>query len=223
MKINSDGVIMENNQVLDELISRYPRLTELRSAIDEAARSMIGCYSSGGKVLVCGNGGSSSDSDHIAGELLKGFENSRPLKDELRNTLIAISAENGPLIAAKLQYGLPALALSAHSGLVTAIVNDTDATLIYAQQVIAYGKPGDLLIGLTTSGNAANVINAAITARATGMKVLGMTGATGGRLKQFCDVLINVPEKRTAWVQELHLPVYHALCLIVENHFFGTK
>jgi D-sedoheptulose 7-phosphate isomerase len=223
MKINSETSKMENTIVLDELITRFPVLSGLRSAIEQAADCLIGCYSAGNKLLICGNGGSSSDSDHIAGELLKGFENSRPLTAHMKDNLVRVSPENGPLIADKLQAGLPAISLSAHSGLVTAIVNDTDATLIYAQQVIAYGRPGDVLMGLSTSGNAKNVVNAAVTARAAGLTVIGMTGETGGRLRSFSDILINVPEKRTAYVQELHLPVYHALCLIVENHFFGTK
>jgi D-sedoheptulose 7-phosphate isomerase len=211
---------MKNEQVTDELIIRYPKLAGLRMAIINAAEALIQCYAGGNKLLICGNGGSSSDSDHIAGELLKGFENSRPLAGNLKNKIIELSPENGPLIAEKLQSGLPAISLSAHSGLVTAIVNDTDATLIYAQQVIAYGKPGDVLIGLSTSGNAKNVINAAVTALATGMKVIGLTGESGGNMKKYCDILINVPGKRTAYVQELHLPVYHALCLMTENHFF---
>jgi D-sedoheptulose 7-phosphate isomerase len=137
--------------------------------------------------------------------------------------LLSVTSERGAYLAEKLQAGLPAISLSSHTALITAVANDTDADLIYAQQVIGFGSSGDVLIGISTSGNARNVLDAAITARAKGMKVIGMTGETGGNLKSFCDILINVPEKRTLFVQELHLPVYHTLCLMVENHFFGDE
>jgi len=209
--------------LLEELIRRYPQLEGISNKISEAAELLIRCYQNGNKVLICGNGGSSSDSDHIAGELLKGFEQKRPLDDSMRNSLLSISGKRGPYLAEKLQAGLPAISLSAHTGLLTAVANDTDATLIYAQQVIGFGNPGDVLLSISTSGNAQNVLDAAITARAKGMTVIGMTGETGGKLKSLCDILINVPEKRTSFVQELHLPVYHTLCLMIEYHFFGIK
>lgn len=214
---------MENRTSLQELIRRYPQLKDISNKISEAAEYLIRCYQNGNKVLICGNGGSSSDSDHIAGELLKGFEQKRPLDDSMRNSLLTISGNRGPYLAEKLQTGLPAISLSAHTGLLTAVANDTDATLIYAQQVIGFGNPGDVLLGISTSGNVQNVLDAAITARAKGMNVIGMTGETGGKLKSFCDILINVPEKRTSFVQELHLPVYHTLCLMIESHFFGIE
>lgn len=214
---------MENKKFLDELIRRYPQLAKINGKLNETAERLIRCYQNGNKLLICGNGGSSSDSDHIAGELLKGFEKKRPLDDSMRNSLISASGKRGQYLAEKLQAGLPAISLSAHAGLITAVANDTDATLIYAQQVMAFGNPGDVLLGLSTSGNAQNVLDAAVTARAKGMTVIGMTGETGGKLKALCDILINVPESRTAFVQELHLPVYHALCLIIENHFFGIQ
>ena len=212
---------MENNNFLEELTGRYPQLLGIESEIAEAAECLINCYQNGNKVLVCGNGGSSSDSDHIAGELLKGFEQKRPLNDSTKGKLLAVSGERGSYLAEKLQTGLPAISLSAHSGLVTAVANDTDADLIYAQQVIGFGIPGDVLIAISTSGNSQNIMDAMITARAKGMTVIGLTGETGGRIKPFCDILINVPERRTSFVQELHLPVYHTLCLMIENHFFG--
>jgi D-sedoheptulose 7-phosphate isomerase len=214
---------VESKKFIEELINRYPQLAGISEKINEAAERLIRCYQNGNKVLICGNGGSSSDSDHIAGELLKGFEQKRPLNDSIKKQLASMSAERGSYLAENLQTGLPAISLSAHSGLVTAVANDTDASLIYAQQVIGFGDPGDVLLGISTSGNAQNVLDAAITARAKGMTVIGMTGETGGKLKPFCDILINVPERRTSFVQELHLPVYHTLCLIVENHFFGTQ
>lgn len=214
---------MENKYFLDELTGRYPQLTDNLYAINEAAERLIRAYQNGNKVLVCGNGGSSSDSDHIAGELLKGFEQKRPLDNSMKDLLLSLSAERGAYLAEKLQAGLPAISLSAHTALVTAVSNDTDASLIYAQQVVGFGNPGDILIGISTSGNAQNVLDAAITARAKGMTVIGMTGESGGKLKSLCHILINVPERRTSFVQELHLPVYHTLCLMIENHFFGKQ
>ena len=214
---------MENKIVLEELIARYPKLSGVSDKINEAAERLVRCYQQGNKVLICGNGGSASDSDHIAGELLKGFENKRPLSEVLRDKLLSVSGTRGLYLADKLQTGLPAISLSAHCGLVTAVGNDIDANLIYAQQVIAFGIPGDVLIGISTSGNAQNVIDAAITARALGITVIALTGETGGKLKPFCDLLINVPEMRTSFVQELHLPVYHALCMMIEKYFFEKQ
>jgi D-sedoheptulose 7-phosphate isomerase len=214
---------VENKIVLEELIVRYPKLAGVSDKINEAAERLVRCYQQGNKVLICGNGGSASDSDHIAGELLKGFENKRPLSDSMRDKLVSVSGKRGLYLADKLQTGLPAISLSAHCGLVTAVGNDIDANLIYAQQVIAFGIPGDVLIGISTSGNAQNVLDAAITARALGITVIAMTGETGGKLKPFCDLLINVPEMRTSFVQELHLPVYHALCMMIENYFFEKQ
>ncbi|MBK8884919.1 MAG: SIS domain-containing protein [Bacteroidales bacterium] len=214
---------MEHKEILEELITRYPKLKDTGDKINEAAERLIRCYQLGNKVLICGNGGSSSDSDHIAGELLKGFENNRPIDDSMRGKLLSVSGKRGLYLADRLQTGLPAISLSAHTGLVTAVANDIDASLIYAQQVIGFGNPGDVLIGISTSGNAQNVLDAAITARAKGLTIIGMTGETGGKLKSFCDILINVPEKRTAFVQELHLPVYHTLCLMVEKYFFEKQ
>ena len=212
---------MENGKFVDELILRYPQLKDISYKIEEAAERLIRCYQNGNKVLICGNGGSSSDSDHIAGELLKGFEQRRPLDESVRKLLESVSGERGAYLADKLQTGLPAISLSAHTGVVTAVVNDIDASLIYAQQVIAFGRPGDVLLGISTSGNALDVIDAAVTARAKEMTVIGLTGETGGKLKSFCDIILNVPEKRTSYVQELHLPVYHTICMIIENYFFG--
>lgn len=206
--------------VLNSLIKKYPQLAGVKENISEAAEMLIYCYSTGGKVLVCGNGGSCSDADHIVGELMKGFEKKRPVKGELAEKLAGIGGERGKDLSEKLQQGLPAISLTVHNALITAVANDIDGDLIFAQQVIGYGNPGDILIGLSTSGNSQNVTDAIIAAKAKGMKVIGMTGETGGKIKPFCDVLIPVPETRTLSVQELHLPVYHTLCLMVENHFF---
>lgn len=211
---------MNNDQILNELCERRPMLNALKNSIGEAAEIIIRCYTSGGKVLVCGNGGSSSDSDHIVGELMKSFESLRPVEKHLEEKLFEVSGERGKYLAQKLESGLPAISLTSQTALITAICNDIDANLIFAQQVIGYGKENDVLIGLSTSGNSQNVVDACITAKALNMKVIGMTGMAGGKMKQFCDILLNVPEKRTAYVQELHLPVFHALCLLIENHFY---
>ena len=213
---------MENNFFLEELITRYPQLVSLKEEIGKAVSSLITCYEQGGKVLLCGNGGSCSDSDHIVGELMKGFERKRRVGEAFSSRLTEYAGERGAYLAEKLQQGLPAISLTAHSALITAVANDTDADLIFAQQVIGYGKPGDVIIGISSSGNSQNVIDALITAKAKDMVVIGLTGETGGKMKPFCDILINVPGRRTAFVQELHLPVYHVLCLMVENHFFGN-
>ena len=211
-----------NTKIIKELTTRYPQLENLAGEILNAGECLIRCYNNGNKILICGNGGSCSDSDHIAGELIKGFEHKRPLPGELKNNLMQTDQERGTYLAEKLQYGLPAIALTAHTGLITAVANDIDADLIFAQQVIAYGKPGDVLMALSSSGNSQNVVDAILTAKAKGMKVIGLTGESGGKMKSLCDILINVPEKRTAFVQELHLPVYHTLCVMIENHFFGN-
>jgi len=213
---------VKNDILLEELIGRYPQLLPVKEEIRNAAECLIKCYQNGGKVLVCGNGGSCSDSDHIVGELMKGFENMRPVVPALKSQLSAVAGERGSYLAGKLQQGLPAISLTAHSALITAVANDTDANLIFAQQVVGYGNPGDVLWGISSSGNSQNVVDALITAKAKGMSVIGLTGETGGKMKEFCDILINVSGRRTAFVQELHLPVYHTLCLMVENHFFGN-
>jgi D-sedoheptulose 7-phosphate isomerase len=214
---------VENYIQINELVERYPGLLPVKNNIGRAADSLIKCYQNGGKVLVCGNGGSSSDSDHIVGELMKGFEHKRPLSENLKNELISLGGERGAFLAASLQQGLPAISLTAHSGLISAVANDSDADLIFAQQVVGYGNEGDILLALSTSGNSLNILDAIITAKAKRMKVIGLTGETGGKMAPLCDILINVPGKSTAFVQELHLPVYHVLCLIVETSFFGIN
>jgi D-sedoheptulose 7-phosphate isomerase len=210
-----------NVDLLEELIRRYPPLGSLKSEIGKAANCLIACYEQGKKVLVCGNGGSCSDSDHIVGELMKGFENIRPVGDKLKNQLNECAGERGIYLAEKLQQALPVISLSANNALITAVANDADFSLVFAQQVMGYGNEDDVIIGISSSGNSQNVINALITAKAKKMNVIGLTGETGGMMKAFCDILINVPGKRTIFVQELHVPIYHTLCLMVENHFFS--
>ena len=213
---------MKNYIHIKELVERYPQLSSVENEISKAAECLISCYKGGNKLLVCGNGGSSADSDHIAGELLKGFEQRRPVTEKMKNELIEFGGERGAYLSEKLQQGLPAISLSAHTALITAVANDTDPDLIFAQQVTGYGNTGDVLIGISTSGNAQNVIDAIITAKTKGMVVIGFTGEKGGRMRSYCNILINVPGTRTAFIQELHLPVFHAICLTVEDAFFGN-
>lgn len=208
------------NQILQQLLKRYSKLNHLELAIAGAVGSIVECYRNGGKVLVCGNGGSSADAGHIVGELMKSFETKRPLKPEIQQKLKSQFGERGSLLSEKLQQGLPAISLSEHTSLITAISNDLGGDFIFAQQVAGYGNSGDVLLALSTSGNAQNVLDALMVAKVKGLKTIGMTGETGGQMKEFCDVLINVPETRTAYVQELHLPVYHALCMMVEKEIF---
>jgi phosphoheptose isomerase len=212
---------MDKSALVDQLCERYPSLTTVKPAIEEACNLLTACYEHGGKVLVCGNGGSCSDSGHIIGELMKSFELKRPIQVTVQEKLAVISPERGNYLAQHLQQGLPAISLTAHSALITAIANDIDADIIFAQQVIGYGQPNDILLGISSSGNSQNVLDACIVAKAMNLKVIGLTGETGGKMKEYCDTLINVPGRRTAFVQELHLPVYHLLCQVLENHFFS--
>jgi D-sedoheptulose 7-phosphate isomerase len=214
---------MENHFYLEDLTSRYPKLEPVKQEIQKAADRLILCYREGHKVLVCGNGGSSSDSDHIVGELMKGFENMRPVEETLKTRLALAGGERGKYLGEKLQQALPAISLTAHTALITAVSNDTGADLVFAQQVMGYGNKGDVLIGISTSGNAQNVLDAIITAKAKGLTVIGLTGESGGKMKPLCDILIPVPGRSPAHVQELHMPVYHTLCLMVENHFFTNN
>lgn len=211
----------KSGYILDELLNRYSRLDYLENVISEASELIIKTFNKGGKVLVCGNGGSCSDADHIVGELMKSFEGKRPLNISLQQKLEEVSPDRGKMLAEKLQQGLPAISLTVHQSLITAIANDIHGDLIYAQQVIGWGNPGDVLFGLSTSGNSKNVIDAMIVAKAKGLITIGLTGKTGGKMKDWCDILINVPETRTAYVQELHLPIYHAICMMIENEIFG--
>lgn len=206
---------------IDLLCKNYPKLSVIRNSVLEAAEIIISCFSTGGKLLICGNGGSSADSDHFAAELMKRFELKRPLEDRMKQRLAEIDPGRGNLLGEKLEHSLPVISLASNNALITAISNDTGPEMIFAQQVIGYGNEGDILIGLSTSGNSMNIVDAFITAKALNMAVIGITGKTGGKMKQFCDVLINVPEERTADIQELHLPVLHTICRIIEVNFYS--
>lgn len=211
---------MKEEEVLKNLIRRYPVLEGNKEEIREAYQTIINCYSNQGKLLLCGNGGSCADADHIVGELMKRFEKERPIDKILKDKLQSVSPERGAYIAGKLQNALPAISLNAHTALYSAISNDMDPHLVFAQQIAGYGKKNDVLIAMSTSGNSQNIIDAAITARAKGLKVIGMTGQHGGSLKIYCDVAICVPSVNTAEIQEYHQPIYHTICSIVENRLF---
>ena len=206
--------------MINELVNRYPLLETVREDIEMVYRTIVECYENGGKVLIVGNGGSSADSDHIVGELMKGFLKERPVSEEMKAAMMAIDPVRGEALAKNLQGGLPAISLTAHAALNTAFANDRDPVMMYAQQVNGYGKPGDVFLGISTSGNAENVLYAAVTAKAKGLKVLALTGKDGGKLAKIADASIIIPIQETYKIQELHLPVYHALCLMLEDHFY---
>lgn len=212
---------MKKDKPLESLCERYPALSGLKTSVSHAADRIIRCYRHGGKVLICGNGGSSADADHLAGELMKSFELQRPLDKSLKDRLQLISNKRGTYLSEKLEHALPAISLSSHTALTTAISNDMDPSVIFAQQIMGYANEGDILVAISTSGNSANVIDACIVAKALNLCVIAITGKTGGKMKQYCDILVNVPETRTAQVQELHLPILHTICRIVENHFYN--
>ena len=199
---------MTEQEYLDELIERYPCLAPMKEQIGHAYEILKEAYESGHKLLIAGNGGSAADSEHIAGELMKGFRKKRTMSKEMSE---------------KLQGALPAIALCGHPGLSTAFLNDVDGQLIFAQQVYGYGNEGDVLLAISTSGNSANIYYACVTAKAKGMKVIGLTGRDGGKLKHISDETLIVPESETFKIQELHLPIYHALCLMLETHFFQEE
>lgn len=195
--------------IMEELYERYPQLKSCEAAIGAAFGLLLECYRNGGKVLTCGNGGSAADAEHIVGELLKKFRKHRELDPE-------IAAKLPSELVAKLEGALPAVSLVSMSGILTAFANDVAWETAFAQQVYGLGDAGDVLIALSTSGNSANCVNAALVAKAKGLKVISMTGAGGGRLGELADAAIRVPETETFKVQELHLPVYHALCAGLE-------
>ena len=206
--------------MINELLTRYPCLSVCKDDIINATNAIISCYKNGGKVLICGNGGSASDSAHIVGELMKGFIKKRPLSEQTKN---ALKENNGNLndeVFDRLQGSLPAINLCENSAIISAFANDVDPDMIYAQEVLGYGKSQDVFIGITTSGNSTNVLNAAELAKGLGLTTIGLTGRDGGKLKTICDITIVVPEYETFKIQELHLPVYHLICALVEDEFF---
>lgn len=207
---------------LDTLIERYPALSYCAEDIEKAYRILEECYEGDHKLLIAGNGGSAADSEHMAGELMKRFETPRPVPPEFSKKLVEIDSERGPGLAKNLERGLMAIPLVAHEALTTAYINDVDGLGVFAQQLYGFGRPGDVFLGISTSGNSKNVMSATVVARALGIKVIGLTGEAGGELAKVANVAIRVPETRTYKIQELHLPVYHCLCLMLEDRFFGS-
>lgn len=218
-------MIMDNRLEihLNHLIDRYPKLIVCREDIIKAYEILEEAYLSGRKLLVSGNGGSASDSEHIVGELMKEFKLKRKMFSDQADALKSIDPELGLVLAENLQGALPAISLTGHSSLTTAFMNDAMPELVFAQQVNGYGKPGDVFLGISTSGNSKNVLYAAVNAKAKGLKVIGLTGAKESKLMKYADVCIRVPETETYKIQEYHLPVYHCLCLMLEENFFGEK
>ena len=206
---------------IDLLMERYPVLEACHQEIIDAYLVMEECYEHDGKLLIAGNGGSAADSEHIAGELMKKFKTPRPVTPEMAEKLKKIDSVRGENLAKNLERGLMAIPLVAHEALSTAYINDVDGLGVFAQQLFGFGRPGDVFLGISTSGNSKNVMSATVVARALGIKVIGLTGAKGGELASVADVDVKVPETETYMIQELHLPVYHCWCLMLEDRFFG--
>lgn len=216
-------MFMENNILkhVDSLVERYPSLETCKQDIISAYQLFEEAYSDGRKLLVAGNGGSASDSEHIVGELMKEFKLKRKIFAAQVDRLMKIDAEMGTVLAEHLQGSLPAISLVGEPSLTTAFMNDSVPVLVFAQQVNGLGRAGDVFLGISTSGNSKNVLYAAVAAKSKGLKVIGLTGQKENELEKYADVCIHVPETETYKIQELHLPVYHCLCLMLEEKFFG--
>ncbi len=209
------------NDILNKFFERYVQLKVAEKEIISAYEILENAYASGKKLLVAGNGGSASDASHIEGELMKSFRLKRPVDAVLKEKLIDTDAVKGQKLAELLEKPLRAISLSHMDSLSTAYINDRDATAVFAQKLSGLGDEGDVFLGLTTSGNSENVVLAAVTAKAMGLKVIALTGAHGGEIEKFADITVKVPETETFMVQELHLPVYHLWCQLLEDSFFG--
>jgi len=206
---------------LQQLIKRYTNLEAISHDIEAAFNIITKSFSSGGKLLIAGNGGSNSDAEHIVGELMKNFLKKRNLPDIFIENIKKVDSNIAQYLIPRLQPGLPAIALSCHTSLNTALINDIDGNITFAQQVYGYGKEGDVFLGISTTGNSKNLLYAAATAKAKNLKIIALTGNDGGNLKHLADVSIIIPETETYKIQELHLPVYHCLCMMLEDHFFN--
>ena len=204
----------------DSLIARYPALTEVRPVLERTAEELVALFRRGGTFFVGGNGGSAADAEHICSELLKGFKSRRELSSEDKAKLAAADAETGPALGESLQYGLHAVSLLSHPAFASAFGNDVDPELAFAQQLWALGRQGDMVLGITTGGNAANIYKTFAVARAKGITTVLLTGNRHGRCEKLADIVIAAPDGETYRIQELHLPIYHALCMAVESRFF---
>ena len=207
---------------LSILLDKQPDLKSCTADIQTAFETLAAVYRGGGKLLICGNGGSAADSEHIVGELMKGFLSKRPLPDMIRQRFTNAFPDDGAYLADHLQGALPAISLVSQTSLLTAFANDVAADMIFAQQVYGYGRPGDGLLAISTSGNAANVVAAIQVAHVCGLRTVGLTGRSGGKLRKLCDIAICVPVDATTIIQEHHIAVYHALCTMLEEEFFPS-
>lgn len=221
MKMRMGTLELRLEKHIDLLMERYPVLIPIKKDIVNAYLIMEECYEHDGKMLIAGNGGSAADSEHIAGELMKRFKTPRPVTSEMAEKLKEIDSVRGKDLAKNLERGLMAIPLVAHEALSTAYINDVDGLGVFAQQLFGFGRPGDVFLGISTSGNSRNVMLATVVARTLGIKVIGLTGAEGGELESVADVAVKVPEIETYMIQELHLPIYHCWCLMLEDKFFG--
>lgn len=205
---------------IQELISRYPQLKGIEERISCAVDAIYEAYQQDGKLMIAGNGGSAADAEHIVGELMKGFLKRRKISEDVKERFMSIDSEKAELLIDNLQGGLPAVALTSHLALNTAVINDNNGSMSFAQQVFSLGRKNDVLLAISTSGNSENVILSVIVAKVMGMKVIGLTGESGGELKNYVDILLNVPEIETFKIQELHLPVYHCICAELEDRYW---
>lgn len=208
---------------IDLLIQRYPQLKLVEKDIIDGYLVIENCFRNGGKLLIAGNGGSAADAEHIVGELMKAFKIPRKLSEKDCQYLISINEDMGRVLASNLQGALPAIALDGHLALTTAYMNDCEPLLCFAQQINGYGQENDVFLGISTSGNSKNIIYATITAKAKGLKIVGLTGSRESQLSSYADVCVKVPEIETYMIQELHLPIYHCWCSMLEDHFFGEQ
>lgn len=208
-------------KALDGLFARYPVLAACRMDVFAAADTICASFRAGGKLIACGNGGSAADAEHIVGELMKGFLKKRRLPEKMRTRMKESFPQDADYLYENLQGALPALSLVNQVALGTAFANDQAADLVFAQQVMGIGRKGDVLLAISTSGNSKNVVYAALAARLQGVRTVALTGRSGGRLRDVADIVVAVPDDETYRIQELHLPVYHALCIAAEEEFFG--
>jgi D-sedoheptulose 7-phosphate isomerase len=205
---------------IENMIRAYPDLAVCEPEVKRTFEILRDCYRKGGKVLICGNGGSAADSEHIVGELMKGYFSKRPVPQEVRDRFAAAFPAEGDYLANHLQGALPTLSLVSQTSLITAFANDVAAELIFAQQVYGYGVEGDVLIGISTSGTSQNVVYALQVAQVMGLGTIGLTGRSGGKMKALCEVTVCVPAEITPEVQQRHIAVYHTLCGMLEEEFF---
>lgn len=212
---------VDMKKYLADMIERYPQLSVIKEDMLKAFDMIKESFSTQGTLFTCGNGGSASDAEHIVGELMKGFMLKREIGDEKRSELVNSFGDEGKFIADNLQMGMRAVSLTGHPALSTAFANDMESVMTFAQQLFVLGKKGDVLLAISTSGNSDNVIKTLQVSSVNGIKTIALTGKTGGKCVQLADIAIQVPVDGAHYVQELHLPVYHTLCLMLEEHFYG--